>query len=137
MTEVDLWGDPRASIREGVLRRLQFNFSQRIGKSVLLHDPKVYVEELPHLFEESLMRIVADLPEEPLETFTTHVEFSTPASWWQALKQEHLQFLTKWFPVKLTTHRKRVVVDVSAVYPKLPMAMPEARYHRFHYVERS
>lgn len=75
--------------------------------------------------DDVILKLTTRVLTQTLEDKEAVVSFSAPSTWWQHWKQDHAPaWLTRRWPVQLTTVRKTVEYEVCAMYPKADMLLP-------------
>lgn len=81
------------------------------------------------LYNEMAFRLSAMIPAEKLRDETHTVTFQSPKTWWQHFKKQYVPaWLLKRFPVKYQIQQRNFEVKTYALYPELPIALPDDKH---------
>lgn len=104
----------------------QFKFASEILISAAVVDTMKVSAEFRETINAWAVQINAFVWSENLQLDNYTIEIVTPASWWQHFK---LQVMPVWFkrlfPVKVERVVREIAIEKKALYPKLPLLLPD------------
>ena len=118
--------DNLPEIREFTLEFLQMHSQCTLSDAVLASARIDTARQLARNLAGQLISLLVKMPCERLPDQSDSVEMIYPTSWWQMFKDRfYPKWLLKWFPVKTESVTLTTKVSLKAVYPELPLIMPD------------
>jgi len=106
-------------LREFVLDRMRFHANKRL----LNVETDVYLDRE---CEEVVICLEAQIYAEKVCEQVHTLSLERPINWWQAFKEEYFpDWLLKRYPVRKMSVYKKIYCSRLAMYPRLPLAVPE------------